>query len=130
MPAEAPGRRVNRTATKEVRHGDPSVEKHAPGIAFKAKQEGPFPPTYANAQTAKKVAIGEEFVIGVAGRHPVRTVLIPAGAEEGTPLYITEATNALSTESGAGKLKFGVVEEPADSTMEWTWVNFDLRDSY
>lgn len=130
MPAEAPGRRVVRTATKEVRHGDPSVEGGAPGIAFKTTEPTPVLPSFASAEAAKEIAVGEEFVIGVAGRHAVRTELLPVGAELGDPIYIETANNKLVSAPGGGIVKFGVLEQEPDSTMDWAMVNFDLRDTF
>jgi hypothetical protein len=130
MPAEAPGRRVTRIATKEVRHGDPSVEKGAPGIAFKSQEGIPVLPSFAAAVAAKEIKEGEEMVIGIAGRHAVRSELLPGGTEEGSPLYITNASNALVAAPGGGITKFGVQEEEVDTVEGWVWVNFDLRDTF
>jgi hypothetical protein len=130
MPAEAPGRRVNRIATKEVRHGDPTVEKGAPGIAFKATEGIPVLPSFAAAVASKEIKVGEPLVVGIAGRHAVRASLLPGGTEEGSPLYITVANNVLVAAPGGGIVKFGVQEEEVEESEEWVWVNFDLRDTF
>jgi hypothetical protein len=130
MPAEAPGRRVNRTATKEVRHGDPTIEKGAPGIAYKSQEGIPVLPSFAAAVAAKVIKAGEEFIVGIAGRHAVRAELLPGGTVEGSPLFIKESDNSLQNAAGAGIKKFGVQEEEVDSAEGWVWVNFDLRDTF
>jgi len=130
MPAEAPGRRVVRVATKEVRHGDPTVEKGAPGIAFKTQEETPVLPSYASARAAKVIAVNEEFVVGIAGRHPVRTELLPGGIKAGEPIYIETANNKLVAAPGAGIVKFGVLEQEPEEAMDWAQVNLDLRNSF
>lgn len=130
MPDEAPGRRVTRVATKEVKHGDPAVELGAPGIAFKAQEGIPVLPSFAAAVAAKKIKVGEEFVIGIAGRHSVRTELLPGGAKAGDPLFIKLSDNSLVAAAGGGIVKFGVLEHEPDATMDRASVNFDLRDTF
>ena len=67
MPAEAPGRRVTRIATKEVKHGDPTIEQGAPGIAFKSQEGIPVLPSFA-------AAVGSTRIAATALRHGVAVV--------------------------------------------------------
>lgn len=130
MPAEAPGRRVTRTATKQVKHGDPTVELGAPGIAYKSQEGVPVLPSFAAAVAAKLIKVGEEMIVGIGGRHPVRSELIPGGVEAGDPLFIKTSDNSLQAAAGGGIVKFGVLEQEPDATMDWAEVNFDLRDTF
>lgn len=130
MPGEAPGRRVRRIATKAVKHGDPTIEKGAPGIAFKSQEGTPVLPSFAAAVAAKEIEVNEEFVVGIGGRHPVRTELLPVGVVEGAPIYIKESNNELVAAAGGGIKKFGVLESEPDPAMDTAQVNFDLRDTF
>jgi hypothetical protein len=138
MPYQANIGRARRIATKEVMHGDPAVELGTPGTAAKSTQSQPGVPNAANAEVARTILEDEGFVIFHAGIVSVRTDLLPAGAEEGDPLYITEADNSLADAAEAltagvleaGFVKFGRVEGEDASSADHTLVNLDLRDTF
>lgn len=136
MPQEGPGLRLDATATKETRHGDPAVELNHPGIAAKSAQPEPMAVNLANAQLAQIIEVGEEFVLMMYGQHEVDTDLLPAGAAAGDPLWITKTTNVLVNAATAltggiteaAYVKFGVIDV-IDDTDGRSLVNLNLRDT-
>lgn len=129
MPIEGPGSRFSVVATKATSHGAPAVEHNHPGIAAKSAQVDPMAPTAANAALADNIAIGEEFVIMLAGLHEVPVADLPAGAAVGDPLWIAAADNALAAAAGAGLVKFGRISS-IDATLGRALVNLNLRDTF
>lgn len=132
---------VRRIATKEVIHGDPTVELGTPGIAKRSAQADPAVPSGANATVAQTIPVDEGFVILHAGIRPVPTDLLPGGAVVGDPLYITEADNTLVDAAAAldvngviadGFVRFGRLEADEDPSAPDTHslVNLDLRDTF
>lgn len=136
MPTEQPGARISLIATKATSHGAPAVEKNHPGVAAKSGQASPAYPSEANALLAKNIAIGEEFVIMLAGAHHVDVDLLPDGAVVGDPVYITVADNALADAAEAitaglvesAYRKFGRISE-IDTASGLALVNLNLRDT-
>lgn len=137
MPYESPGRRYDATATKQVNHGDPSVELGHGGIAAKSAQTPPMAPSVANALLAQQIAVGEEFTIMLDGIHEVSTTLLPVGAVAGSQLYIEADDNSLvlaaeATTGGvlnAGFTKFGVIDS-IDTALGEALVNLTQRSSF
>lgn len=130
MPSTAPGKRVDRIATKTVLHGHPSIENGVPGIAFKSQQALPALPTVANSTAARTIAIGEEFILDTSGRHEILSSLLPGGVGAGDAIYIRVADNVLESASGSGIVKFALCEsDPVDSTG-LVAINFNLRDTF
>lgn len=118
MPYERPGDRYYpASATKAVDHGMPVVEEGVHGIALK-QQPAPFGSGLGGSpDPAKRIAIGEDFVIDTAAD----IVEVPntgiSGATKGAVVYITDADNTLALTSGAGKRRFGTVYELAGERM-------------
>jgi hypothetical protein len=129
MPYESPGRRYAVTATKQVNHGDPTVELNHAGVAAKSTQPPPMAPSVANAALAVQIAVGETFTIMMDGSHTVRTALLPVGYAVGTQLWITPATNALVSTAAAGLVKFGIIDSINAATAT-AIVNLSQRGSY
>lgn len=137
MPSEGPGARYDVPFTKATAHGAPAVENRHPGIAAKSEQAAPAAVSVANAAAAQQIAIGEEAVIMLKGVHDVAVDLLPAGAAEGDPLWITVADNSLADDAEAltggiteaGYVKFGLISE-IDDTTDIAQVNLDLKDTF
>lgn len=130
MPSTAPGKRVDAVATKSVLHGHPTVENGVPGIAFKSQQALPALPTVANSTTARTIAIGEEFIIDVAGRHEILASLLPGGVGGGDPIFIRTADNVLVAAAGGGIVKFALCESDPVTSTGLVAINFNLRDTF
>jgi len=104
MPYKRPGNMKYVTATKAVMHGDPCVEENWTGVAVKQKA----PSASAGSGTPQKqVAVGENFAIINKGIVLVHSII---GAARGTLIYITAATNALTTSAG-GNVVYGRIVE-------------------
>jgi hypothetical protein len=129
MPLEAPGKRYEATATKATTHGAPCVELNHAGVAAKSQQIAPMVPSLANAAIAQQIAVGEAFIIMLAGKHEVLSSLLPAGAVAGTQLWINPADNTLKNATSAGYVKYGVVDS-IDTTHGRALVNLDQRGSF
>lgn len=129
MPIEGPGARYVATATKAATHGAPAVELNHAGVAAKSAQIAPMVPSVANAAIAQQIAVGEQFVIMLKGRHEVASALLPGGAVAGTQLWINPADNTLKSATSAGYVKFGVVDS-IDATHARALVNLDQRGSF
>lgn len=131
MPLEAPGQRYAATATKQVMHGAHTVEVNHAGIAAKSQQIAPMVPSLANATIAQTIAVGEEFVIMMAGTHEVAVSALPGGTVVGSQLYIRPADNTLHLAGAtqAGDVKFGVVDE-IDTGLGRAQVNLSQRSSF
>lgn len=127
MPAEGPGTRFSTPATKATTHGAPVVELGHPGIAAKSSQVEPMAATAANALLAVEIEVGEEMVIMLAGLHPVAADLLPAGADEGDPLWIDTSDNTLLSLTDvaevANSLVTGVVAN--NNAIRWTQLDPD-----
>lgn len=136
MPYEQPGQRYSAIATKATAHGRPAVEKRHPGIAAKSAQAAPAAVSVANATAAQAIAIGEEFVIMLAGSHEVAVADLPGGAAEGDPLWIEVADNSLANAAEAqtaglteaAYVKFGVIDS-IDTAAGRALVNLNLKDT-
>jgi hypothetical protein len=96
-----PGRMKRATATKVTPHGGACIEENFPGVAVKTKAK-PWSEGLVSPQT---IAIGEDFNQIVKGVVEVPQV---SGAARGAAIYITAASNALST-TATGNVAFGRV---------------------
>jgi len=127
MPYDVPEKIDYHTATKQVTHGNPSVEDNSAGIAIK-QQEQSWTLGVANRNV---IAIGEKFAIKKKGGAQIPASLVSSPAK-GDPLYIATADNTLSKTSGSGKVKFGVITSvPGDNRGTPTGfirVDLDARD--
>lgn len=137
MPYEGEGTRFSVVATKATAHGKPAVELAHPGIAAKSTNPAPMAVSVANAALAQQIAIGEEFVIMLAGDHEVLVADLPGGAVAGNPLYIKASDNTLALAAtaltagvlNAGFWKFGVIDS-IDLTLGRALVNLNLRSVF
>jgi hypothetical protein len=135
MPYEEGGTRKSVIATKATAHGRPVVErKRFAGIAAKSAAAAPAAVSVANATAAQQIAIGEEFVIMLAGLHEVATSILPAGAVEGDRLYVQLDDNSLA--DAAEALTAGILEpeysplgilDEVDATLGRAKVNLNLK---
>lgn len=105
MPKNRPGARYDAVAVRQLQHGAPCIVDNIVGVA--SKQKAPVATVglggSPNPQTT--IGVGEKFTIITKGEVNVPVV---AAAPRGTPIYITAASDALSTTS-AGNVKFGRV---------------------
>lgn len=139
MPAEGPGRRFSVIATKATEHNKPAVELNHAGVAAKSAQPAPAAVSQANADAAKKIAIGEEFVIMLDGVHGIASSLLPGGAKAGDRLAIKVSDNSLVAVASAAAaekaveedllVKFGVIDS-IDTTAAIAWINLSQRSSF
>lgn len=126
-PAIAPGVIHKATATKEVLHGAPCIEDHFPGLAFKTKQEPWAGVTSTDLQT---IAVGEDF--NIVGGGKAMGVAKPGGAAVGDPVWINEATNALSLSDTAGTNEVQVLTFTTTGSVQiggTTQISFDGETS-
>lgn len=91
MPYSGPGVVSYHVATKQVTHGNPTIEDGVAGIAIKQVEQS-WTLGIANRQI---IAIGEQFAILHTGVAQVASSLL-ASAAKGDAVYITPATNALT----------------------------------
>ena len=117
-------------ATKQVNHGDPSIENGFAGIAVK-QQEQSWTLGIANRAV---IGVGERFAIIHKGQVKVRATLL-AGAALGDSVQIVPATNALTrnTALSATSVAYGrVAGVPGDNRGTPTGfvvVDMDARDN-
>ena len=127
MPKNRPGLIKYVTATKATTHDAPVSENNIVGVAVKQK-------AVASGQGAagrQNIAVGEQFAIISKG-----LVEVPVGGltvAKGTPIYITVASNTLTTTGPAAygtTNKFGrVVEVPGERGGRTTHMRVDLDDA-
>lgn len=142
MPSERPGRREtvvrsDKAGNPELRHNDPVIENNLAGVAAKSRPGAAGAVTAANAAANQVIADGETFVVMLDGNHTLDDSHLPAGAVEGSRLYIEAATDALVLEATAltggvleaGYAKFGVVTD-IDATLDRFDVNLNERASF
>ena len=128
MPVNRPGAMKYVTATKLTLHGAPCAESGIVGVAVKQKAAR----SGAGSGTPQKeIAIGERFAIINKG-----IVEVAVAATKGQPVYLTAATNALTT-TGPGAppttLKFGMCVEIAGERGTPTGkvrVDLDAKDAF
>lgn len=115
-------------ATKQVTHGNPCIEDGKGGVAVK-QQEQSWTLGIANRNV---VSIGESFAILGKGVVQIPASLL-GGATKGAAVYIATADNTLSSTSGGGKVKYGVVDSLAGDNRGtptgFIRIDLDARDS-
>lgn len=127
MPQHGPGVMHYSVATKQVTHGDPTVEDHMAGIAYKQQEK-----SWTLGSAGRDViAVAESFAIAHKGQWFVRAALITTPAK-GDPLFITEVDNTLSKTTAAGKVPFGRIVSLAGDNRGtptgYVVVDLDARD--
>lgn len=140
--AERPGDREvrvrsDKAGNPELRHKEPAYEAGMAGIAYKSSQAAPGVPSTAAAAAAQVIADGETFVINQNGSDWLDDSFLPAGAVEGSRLYIEHATDALVLAATAltdgameaGYSKFGIVND-IDADAGRFEVNLNARSSF
>lgn len=101
-----PGRRHYATATKQVNHGEATIEDGFCGTAI--KQRAPLP---TDALAGRKtIGVGEAFCINTRGIVQVPFV---AGVVPGDMLHITLTNNVLTETQSAGTRRYGRCTEVA-----------------
>jgi hypothetical protein len=105
MPKDRPGRRYDAIAVRAVLHGAPCIVDNIAGVASKQKQPPAAVGLGGSPNPQVNIAVGEKFTIITKGEV---NVPLTAASPRGTPIYITPATDALTTVA-AGAAKFGRV---------------------
>jgi hypothetical protein len=128
MPQVGPATAHYAVAGVAVLHGDPACEDGFAGIAIKT-QEQSWTLGIANRS---QIGVGEAYTIWHKGKVYVRSSLISAPAV-GDPLFIAEATNALTKATAAGLFPFGKIDAVAGGNRGvptgYVSVDMDARDA-